>query len=90
MKCQVNKYKAGGRCGGTTPGGNGSGSGNGNGSSTSSGIAAMASLQAARDAQDKMWEIKASPLTLTTRQSQSPGQSQLKKTEIDFILEGDY
>jgi len=84
-KCQINKYKAGGRsCG------SGSGGGSGGGRPAAQGDLPLAALLAARDAQDAAWTrpAPAAPggqLALIQQKPKAPE----KKMDIDTILSGD-
>jgi hypothetical protein len=70
----MNKYKAGGRCGG---------SGNG---APHAGELPLAALLAARDAQDAAWARPAQAQTQLAIVKPAPE----KKNDIDFIMSGDY
>lgn len=96
-KCQMNKYKAGGRCGGS---GSGrpvlEGSGGGLGQS-------LSAMMAARDQQDSMWSAPSaapSPASATIVQDKQRAQHQIvlaqpkvaqdRKKDLEFILQGDF
>jgi len=85
-KCQINKYKAGGRsCG--------SGGGSGGSRPAPQGDLPLAALLAARDAQDAAWTrpapagpaAPAGQLALVQQKPKAPE----KKMDIDTILSGD-
>jgi hypothetical protein len=90
-KCQINKYKAGGRCGG-------SGSG-GRSDAPSSLQSPLAAMMAARDAQDRMLsgncvkgdcsETPPAPLKANHQLAIRPVAAD-KKSYIDIIMDGDY
>jgi hypothetical protein len=87
-KCQMNKYKAGGRCGGS---GSGKpvleGSGGGLGQS-------LSAMMAARDQQDSMWSSPSPPSAAPMQQQNQlvlqPKVAQDRKKDLEFILQGDF
>ena len=83
-KCQINKYKAGGRCGGS-----GSGTSHTAPSSLQSPLAAM---MAARDAQDRMLsgECVKGVCSEVLPKAIQPVTKTDKKSYIDIILGGDH
>lgn len=91
-KCQARKFLAGGRCGGS--------SACGTKEDTQGVSSSFAALLAQRDAMDvKMWaaptkveETKTiqTQTTLTVVKKEVLQQSQQRKADIDFVLEGDF
>ena len=91
-KCQMNKYRAGGRCGGSAQPGRGGGE-----ASSASVSGALANLMAAREQQDRVF----APGPEAAKQQQPQQQQQAlvtqvtpqrpeKKECIDIILNGDF
>ena len=99
-KCQMNKYRAGGRCGGSAQ----PGRGGGEASSASVVSGALANLMAAREQQDRVFAPGPEAAAVAAKQQsqqqqQQPPQSIIKQVApprpekkecIDIILNGDF
>jgi len=88
-KCQMNKYKAGGRCGGEAT----AERGGGEASSAKVVSGALANLMAAREQQDRAFAPAADAAAKVTSQAivkQVAQQRPEKKECIDIILAGDF
>ena len=87
-KCQMNKYRAGGRCGGSVA----TDRGGGEASSAKVVSGALANLMAAREQQDRAFAPADAPAKVTSqaivKQVAQPRPE--KKECIDIILNGDF
>ena len=84
-KCQMNKYKAGGRCGGEAT----AERGGGEASNAKAVSGALANLMAAREMQDRAFApLPAKQEALVVKQVAQPRPE--KKECIDIILAGDF
>jgi len=92
----MNKYKAGGRCGGS--GGSGSGKPVLEGGCGGLGQS-LSAMMAARDQQDSMWSSPSPPAPAAAPMQMQPKQNQLvlqpkiaqdRKKDLEFILQGDF
>lgn len=82
-KCQMNKYRAGGRCGGSA-----ADRGSGEASSAKVVSGALANLMAAREQQDRAFAPAAVTSQAIVKQVAQPRPE--KKECIDIILGGDF
>ena len=86
-KCQMNKYRAGGRCGGSA-----TDRGSGEASSAKAVSGALANLMAAREQQDRAFAVADAAANVTSqaivKQVAQPRPE--KKECIDIILAGDF
>ena len=91
-KCQMNKYRAGGRCGGSAQ----PGRGGGEASSASVVSGALANLMAAREQQDRVFAPGPEAAAVAAAKQQQALITQVspprpeKKECIDIILGGDF
>ena len=89
-KCQMNKYRAGGRCGGSAQ----PGRGGGEASSASVVSGALANLMAAREQQDRVFAPGAAAVAVAKQQqaliTQVAPPRPEKKECIDIILGDDF